>query len=151
MIPNKLKEILNDLNLEELREVTTFIDSLIREKRKKEGHQDKRSRFKTNIAGSCIIEREREFFNQEHKITILDISPQGIKFRASANIIKGDFVQLLFRSPLKGTLKDICAKVIRIKTVKIKDKAFVEVGVQSVDYEEVVTYRRALAKGKGSV
>ncbi len=150
MIPRKIKEILSDLSFSELQEAKKFINTQLKEKGEKDSQRVGGDRFKTNILGSCIIEREREFFNQEHKITILDLSPQGIKFKCSAEIIKGEFLQIFFRSPWKGTIKEIYAKVVRVKLLKTRNKTFVEVGAKSEDYKEIIKYRRALAKGHAS-
>ena len=150
MVPAKLKAILKDLNLEELLGAKEFIDSLLPEKGKANDHRDGGERFNANIAGSCIIEREREFFNQEHKVVISDFSSQGIGFHTTAGIIKGDFLQIYFRSPVKAQLKEIFVEVVRVEETKIDGKAHVDVGARAVDYNDVLNYRRMLAKGKAS-
>lgn len=142
--------ILKDLSFEELQGVRDFIDSLLPGKGRSNDHRDGGERFKVKIVGSCIIEREREFFNEEHKVMISDFSSQGIGFHSTARIIKGDFLQIFFRSPVKAQMKDIYVKVVRLKETKVEGKAYVDVGAQAVDYNEVLNYRRKLAKGKAS-
>ncbi|MBI5184348.1 MAG: hypothetical protein HZA01_01305 [Nitrospinae bacterium] len=150
MVNEKLIRILNDLTFEELQEARNFIEELLRHTGEKYDHRAGGDRFKTRIAGVCIIEREREFFNQEHKIEIIDISPTGLRFQSSANIIHGDILQIFFRSPL-GKMKEIYAEAVRTEQFDQKGKAVMEIGARSVDYKDVIDYRRALVKGKRPV
>jgi hypothetical protein len=146
MINEKLVRILNNLTFEELQEVRDLIVELLRQTGEKYDHRAGGDRFKTHIAGVCIIEREREFFHQEHKIDIIDISPTGLRFHSSSNIIHDDILQIFFRSPL-GKMKEIYAEVVRTEQIDLKGKKMMEIGVKSVDYKDVIDYRRALAKG----
>jgi len=149
MIDKKIAKILNNLTFEGLQEVREFIDSLLRKTGEKYDHRSQGERFKTQITGSCVIEREREFFNQEHKIVIVDLSSTGLKFLSAANIIHGDFMQIFFLSPL-GKMKDIHVKVMRIREIEVDRQPMIEAGAKSVTYEELINFRRALAKGMAS-
>ncbi len=149
MIDPILKKILSKLSHEELLDVQDYITSFLKEQRNGDDHRGG-DRIKAPIVGSCMIIREREFFHKEYKIYISDISSQGVKFRSTATIIKGDFLQIFFRSPLKGNMKDSYVEVLRARQVEVKGKKFVEVGAKSVDYQEVQEYFKALAKGIAS-
>lgn len=150
MIENKLIVYLSKLSFDDLQEAKKLIEFMLKEKGKKDDNRSSGDRFKAKISGGCIIEREREFYNKEHDINIIDISYNGIKFSSSADIIKGDLLNVFFRLPFKGNMKDIYVRVMRVKKVVISGKNFFEIGAKSINYKEVLAYRRSLAKGTAS-
>lgn len=103
-------------------------------------------RVKTKTQATCIIEREKEFFVKEHKITIQEMSVNGMIFRTSAAIYENDIIDIKFRSPSTGEVKYIYCQVLRIKEIKEKTGVELEVAAKAVDDQAVKAYKDMLNK-----
>ncbi len=103
-------------------------------------------RAKVNIPGTCFIEREKEFFDKEHKILIKEMSVNGMLFETSTLIYTNDLLGITFRSPSTGINKFIDCLVVRVDEVHEKPELEFIVAVKAVDKKTVQSYKEMLSK-----
>ena len=149
-----LQQMLSSLENYSLGELNNFkdrLDLLIKKKVYAEKNTlDKRisHRARVKIAGTAEIEREREFFDQTHKINILEMSINGLVLTIAATVIKDDILTTTFRLPSNGEKKNITCQAIRIKEIISNGITVCEVAARAVDKNEVKAYRDML-KNRG--
>lgn len=139
---------LEDLSVDELQNLKGQIDRIL--KKKFENQLGKRSapRVEIKIPAHAEIEREREFFNKTHKITILNMSTQGLFFSTTAPVIIDDILEVSFRIPSTGERKIIDCKVLRVSEQTNDQGTVYQAGAVSVTKETVRNYRDTL-KNRG--
>ena len=141
---------LKNFSLDELYQLKNHLDHLIQTKKDSKRTLDKRTsdRAHVKIAGTVEVEREKEFFDQTHKINIHEMSTNGLILTISAAVIENDILAVTFRLPSNGEKKTIDCQVLRVKEIPSKKGIVYEVAVQAVDKNAVKAYRNML-KNRG--
>ena len=138
--------LLESHSTEELIKIRKDLDQLIKKKfnndlGKRQGH-----RAKVKITGNVEIEREREFFYKLHKITIQEMSVNGLVFSIKGTVINGDLLKVSFRVPSTGEKKIIDCQAVRIVETKPGTIPQFEVAAVAVTLDEVKNYKYMLSK-----
>ena len=148
------QEMLSSLETFSLKDLHHFkdrLDLLIQKKNYTEKKVlDKRAshRARVKISGTAEIEREREFFDQTHKINIQEMSTNGLVLTIPATVIQGDILIASFRLPSNGERKVVDCQVMRVKEIVSNGNTAYEVAARAVDKNEVKAYRNML-KNRG--
>jgi hypothetical protein len=146
------QEMLSSLETFSLKDLYHFkdrLDLLIQKKSYAEKNiLDKRAshRARVKISGTAEIEREREFFDQTHKINIQEMSTNGLVLTIPATIIQNDVLITTFRLPSNGERKIVNCKVMRVKKKISNGNDVYEVAARAVDRSEIKAYREMLKK-----
>ena len=146
------QEILSSLETCSLRDLHHFkdrLDLLIQKKNYAEKNiLDKRlsHRARVKISGTAEIEREREFFDQTHKINIQEMSTNGLVLTIPATVIQDDILIATFRLPSNGERKIVNCKAMRVKEILSNGNSVYEVAARAVDKSEIKAYREMLKK-----
>ena len=146
------QEILSSLETCSLRDLHHFkdrLDLLIQKKNYAEKNiLDKRlsHRARVKIPGTAEIEREREFFDQTHKINIQEMSTNGLVLTIPATVIQDDILITTFRLPSNGEKKIVNCKAMRVKEILSNGNSVYEVAARAVDKSEIKAYREMLKK-----
>ena len=146
------QEILSSLETCSLRDLHHFkdrLDLLIQKKNYAEKNiLDKRlsHRARVKIPGTAEIEREREFFDQTHKINIQEMSTNGLVLTIPATVIQDDILIATFRLPANGEKKIVNCKAMRVKEILSNGNSVYEVAARAVDKNEIKAYREMLKK-----
>ena len=146
------QEILSSLETCSLRDLHHFkdrLDLLIQKKNYAEKNiLDKRlsHRARVKIPGTAEIEREREFFDQTHKINIQEMSKNGLVLTIPATVIQDDILIATFRLPSNGERKIVNCKAMRVKEILSNGNSVYEVAARAVDKSEIKAYREMLKK-----
>ena len=142
---------LGKLSLEDLFHLQEKLDPLIRQKQNhlenelgKRGHK----RAQVKITGTAEIEREAEFFYQTHKVTIQEMSVNGLMFTLPVTVIQDDILTISFRNPSSGEKKNIYCQAVRIREIQTPSGVRFEVAARAVDRNTVIAYREML-KNRG--
>ena len=142
---------LETFSLKDLHHFKDHLDLLIQKKNYEEKNiLDKRSshRARVKISGTAEIEREREFFDQTHKINIQEMSTNGLVLTIPATVIQGDILIASFRLPSNGERKVVDCQAMRVKKIVSNGNTTYEVAARAVDKNEVKAYRNML-KNRG--
>ncbi len=145
-------EMLSSLETFSLKDLYHFkdrLDLLIQKKSYAEKNiLDKRAshRARVKISGTAEIEREREFFDQTHKINIQEMSTNGLVLTIPATVIQDDILITTFRLPSNGERKIVNCKAMRVKEILSNGNGVCEVAAQAVDRSEIKAYREMLKK-----
>ena len=148
------QEMLSSLETFSLKDLHHFkdrLDLLIQKKSYTEKNiLDKRvsHRACVKISGTAEIEREREFFDQAHKINIHEMSTNGLVLTIPAAVIQGDILIASFRLPSNGERKVVDCQAMRVKEIVSNGNTAYEVAARAVDKNEVKAYRKML-KNRG--
>jgi len=140
---------LETFSLKDLHHFKDRLDLLIQKKNYAEKNiLDKRAshRARVKISGTAEIEREREFFDQTHKINIQEMSTNGLVLTIPATIIQNDVLITTFRLPSNGERKIVNCKVMRVKKKISNGNDVYEVAARAVDRSEIKAYREMLKK-----
>jgi hypothetical protein len=143
----KIMAYMESLPTEDLLNIRKNLDELIRSKFDADLGKRKGKRAKVKISGDLEIEREKEFFYKLYKITIQEMSINGLVFSVKATIIDGDILQVSFRVPTTGEKKIIDCQAVRVKEMKPGiipeyEVAAIAVGKGAVkDYKEMIRNR----------
>ena len=140
---------LENFSLDELHHFKDCLDLLIKKKIYTEkATLDKRisHRARVKIPGTAEIEREREFFDQTHKINIQEMSTNGLVLTIPATVIQDDILIATFRLPSNGERKIVNCKAMRVKEISSSDNGLYEVAARAVDKKEIKAYREMLKK-----
>jgi hypothetical protein len=146
------QEMLSSLETCSLRNLHHFkdrLDLLIQKKNYAEKNiLDKRlsHRARVKIPGTAEIEREREFFDQTHKINIQEMSTNGLVLTIPATVIQDDILIATFRLPSNGERKIVNCKAMRVKEILSNGNSVYEVAARAVDKSEIKAYREMLKK-----
>ena len=146
------QEMLSSLATFSLKDLHRFkdrLDLLIQKKSYAEKNiLDKRvsHRARVKISGTAEIEREREFFDQTHKINIHEMSTNGLILTISATVIQDDILITTFRLPSNGERKIVTCKAMRVKEILSNGNGVYEVAARAVDRSEIRAYREMLKK-----
>ena len=146
------QEMLSSLETFSLKDLHHFKDRLdILIKRKTYAEKtalDKRGshRAHVKIMGTAEIEREREFFDQTHKINIQEMSTNGLVLTIPATVIQDDILITTFRLPSNGERKIVNCKAMRVKEILSNGNSVYEVAARAVDKSEIKAYREMLKK-----
>jgi len=146
------QEMLSSLETCSLRDLHHFkdrLDLLIQKKNYAEKNiLDKRlsHRARVKIPGTAEIEREREFFDQTHKINIQEMSTNGLVLTIPATVIQDDILIATFRLPANGERKIVNCKAMRVKEILSNGNSVYEVAARAVDKSEIKAYREMLKK-----
>lgn len=140
----KIANLFDRLTREELLQLKEILEQKIKNKFKKDLGGRISKRVPVKISATMIIEREKEFFIQEHKITIVDMSTHGLAFHTTSTVYKNDLLYIAFRSPSSWITKEIDCVTVRIK--KLENKNEFKVSAKSVDKTEVKVYRDMLRR-----
>ena len=137
---------LEGLSTDELIKIRKDLDQLIKKKYdndlgKRQGH-----RAKVKIAGNVEIEREKEFFYKLHKISITEMSVNGMVFSIKGTVIDGDLLKVSFRVPSTGEKKIIDCQAVRVTETKPGTIPEFEVAAMAVTQDEVKNYKDMLRK-----
>lgn len=144
----QILSFLDTLPVEELLKFRVVLNKLIESKQQKKTGKRKNQRAKVKIFATANIEREAEFFHKAHKITIHDVSTNGLLFTTAAPIINNDILSVTFRSPNNGEQKSINCQAVRVKETNQKSYWEYSVGAKAVDQKTVRAYREML-KNRG--
>lgn len=145
------RQILSFLDILPVKELLKFrevLDKIIEKKLNLALGRRKSRRARVKISATANIERESEFFHKAHKITILDLSTNGLSFSTTAPVINNDILSVTFRSPNKGEQKSINCQALRVKETNQHSYWEYKVGAKAVDQKTVLAYREML-KGRG--
>ena len=145
----KMLSSLETFSLKDLHHFKDRLDLLIQKKNYAEKNiLDKRlsHRARVKIPGTAEIEREREFFDQTHKINIQEMSANGLVLTIPATIIQDDILITTFRLPSNGEKKIVNCKAMRVKEILSNCNSVYEVAARAVDKSEIKAYREMLKK-----
>ena len=148
----KILDSLENYSLEDLHQLKNRLDLLIQKKKYAlESKLDKRTGHRANvkITGTVEIEREKEFFDQTHKVHIHEMSTNGLTLTIPATVIENDILSVTFRLPSNGDKKVIDCQAIRVKEISTNNVIVYEVAAQAVDKSAVKAYRNML-KNRGN-
>ena len=140
---------LETCSLRDLHHFKDRLDLLIQKKNYDEKNiLDKRvsHRARVKISGTAEIEREREFFDQTHKINIQEMSTNGLVLTIPAAVIQDDILIATFRLPSNGERKIVNCKAMRVKEILSNSNSVYEVAARAVDKNEIKAYREMLKK-----
>ncbi len=140
---------LETFSLKDLHHFKDRLDLLIQKKNYAEKNiLDKRAshRARVKISGTAEIEREREFFDQTHKINIQEMSVNGLTLTIPATVIQDDILITTFRLPSNGERKIVNCKAMRVKEVLSNGNSVYEVAARAIDRSEIKAYREMLKK-----
>ena len=146
------QEMLSSLETCSLKDLHHFkdrLDLLIQKKNYAEKNiLDKRlsHRARVKIPGTAEIEREREFFDQTHKINIQEMSTNGLVLTIPATVIQDDILIATFRLPSNGERKIVNCRAMRVKEILSNGNSVYEVAARAVDKSEIKAYREMLKK-----
>ncbi len=144
----QILSFLDTLPAKELLKFREVLNKLIEGKLQKEQGRRKHQRASVKIFATANIEREAEFFQKAHKITILDVSTNGLSFSTAAPVINNDILSVTFRSPNNGEQKNINCQAVRVKETNQHAYWEYQVGAKAVDQQTVHAYREML-KNRG--
>lgn len=145
-------DAIKKLGKKELQELQHIISLFITEKAQQgdsEKKKRKSKRFQITIPATCDIEREKEFFDKAHKITILEMSNSGLVFTIPTIVLQHDLLTVYFRSFSDGVEKKITCVVVRATEEKAKMGTQYRVAVKAVGKDEVYKYKIWLRKRSG--
>ena len=145
----KMLSSLETFSLGDLHHFKDRLDILIKRKTYAEKTAlDKRvsHRACVKIMGTAEIEREREFFDQTHKINIHEMSTNGLVLTIPATVIQDDILITTFRLPSNGERKIVNCKAMRVKEILSNGNGVYEVAARAVDRSEIKAYREMLKK-----
>ena len=140
---------LKNFSLKDLHRFKDGLDLLIQKKNYTEKNiLDKRvsHRARVKISGTAEIEREREFFDQTHKINIQEMSTNGLVLTIPATVIQDDILIATFRLPSNGERKIVNCRAMRVKEILSNGNSVYEVAARAVDKNEIKAYREMLKK-----
>lgn len=144
----QILSFLETLPVKELLKFREVLNKLIEKKLPNNNGKRKSQRAGVEISATANIEREMEFFNKTHKITIHDISTEGLSFTTEAPIINNDILSVTFRAPNNGEQKSINCQAVRVKETNQQSYWEYKVGAKAVDQKTVRAYREML-KNRG--
>ena len=147
----KVLSSLENYSLDDLYQLKNRLDLLIQKKEHaQKASLDKRigHRAHVKIAGTVEIEREKEFFDQTHKISNHEMSTNGQVLTIPATVIQDDILVVTFRSPSSGERKIIDCQAMRIKEISSNGSTIYEVAARAVGKNAVKAYRNML-KNRG--
>jgi hypothetical protein len=144
----QILSFLDTLPVGELLKFRVVLNKLIETKRSANTGKRKSPRARVKIPATANIEREMEFFHKAHKITIHDISTNGLLFTTEAPVINNDILSVTFRSPNNGEQKSINCQAVRVKETHQNAYWKYKVGAKAVDQKTVRAYREML-KNRG--
>lgn len=136
-------------SLDDLHQIKDHLDMLIKKKNYEyKVTTDKRSgqRAHVKIPGKVEIEREKEFFDQTYKVTIREMSINGMILTVPATVIVNDILAVTFRLPSNGERKVVDCQVMRVKNISSKNDTIFEVAAKFVGKKVVKDYRHMLKK-----
>jgi hypothetical protein len=143
---SKILEDLKKLDKNQLLQLRNDLDQLIKEKDEGELEKRNNNRVSLNIAATCEVEREKQFFELQHKIRILDLSSKGLRFKSDDPLLEDDLLAVFFRSPSNGVEKKIDCKIIRVTEIDENRTKKYEIAARGVTKEEVRRYKEWLSK-----
>jgi hypothetical protein len=143
---DKIMASLESLPTEELLNIRKNLDELIKSKYDDDLGKRKGRRAQVKIAGNVEIEREKEFFYKFHKITIREMSVNGLVFSINGTVIDGDILRVSFRVPTTGEKKNIDCQAVRVKETRPGTTPEYEVAAMAVSKEAVKNYIDMLRK-----
>lgn len=144
----QILSFLDTLPVKELLKFREVLDKIIENKLKEKLGRRKSPRARVKISATANIEREAEFFHKSHKITILDLSTNGLLFTTTAPVINNDILSVTFRSPNNGEQKNVNCQAVRVKETNQHSYWEYKVGAKAVDQQTVRAYREML-KNRG--
>ena len=147
----KMLSSLETFSLGDLHHFKDRLDILIKRKTYAEKTAlDKRASHRAcvKIMGTAEIEREREFFDQTHKINIHEMSTNGLVLTISATVIQDDILVATFRLPSNGERKVSYCRAMRVREIISNGNTIYEVAARAVDKNEIRAYRIML-KNRG--
>jgi hypothetical protein len=144
----QILSFLETLPATELLKFRGVLNKLIEKKLPDKNGKRKSQRALVKISATANIEREMEFFNKTHKITIHDISTEGLSFTTEAPVINNDILSVTFRSPNNGEQKSVNCQAVRVKETHQNSYWEYKVGAKAVDQKTVRAYKEML-KNRG--
>lgn len=141
----KIVSFLKALPIRELLQFRRVLNLIIQNKLKTELGRRRGKRARVRIPAIANIERETEFFNKVHKITIHDLSTNGLLFTTEAPVINNDILAVTFRSPNNGAQRSVNCQAVRVKETN-QHSWECKVGAKAVDGQAVRVYREMLKK-----
>lgn len=144
----QILSFLETLTVKDLLNFRKVLNQIIEKKLKTELGKRNSQRARVKIPATANIEREAEFFHKEHKITIHDLSTNGLLFTTEAPVINNDILAVTFRSPSSGEQRSINCQAVRVKESHRRSHWEYEVGAKAVDKKAVRAYREML-KNRG--
>jgi len=144
----QILSFLDTLSVKELLRFRGVLNKLIESKLQKESERRKSQRARVKISATANIERETEFFHKAHKLTIHNVSTNGLLFTTEAPVINNDILRVTFRSPNNGQQKNINCQAVRVKETNQHSYWEYKVGAKAVDQKTVRAYREML-KNRG--
>ena len=144
----KIIAFLKALPVKELLQFRRVLNQIIQNKLATELGRRQSKRAKVKIPATANIEREAEFFNKVHKITIHDLSTNGLLFTTEAPVINNDILAVTFRSPNNGEQRSVNCQAVRVKESNQNSYWEYKVGAKAVDRQAVRAYREML-KNRG--
>jgi len=142
----KILASLEGLPIEDLKKVKEHLARLIHRENQKTFGKREGKRARTKLSGSLEIEREKEFFDQTHKIQILEMSTNGLLFRGPAIVIQDDILEISFRHPSSGKKKVIDCQAVRVQEIRQDSRYIYEVAAKAVTKDEVRAFRDMMRK-----
>ena len=145
----KMLSSLETFSLGDLHHFKDRLELLIQKKsytEKKTLNKRASHRARVKIPGTAEIEREREFFDQTHKINIQEMSTNGLVLTIPAAVIQDDILIATFRLPSNGERKIVNCKAMRVKEILSNGNSVYEVAARAVDKSEIKAYREMLKK-----
>ncbi|PIR00558.1 MAG: hypothetical protein COV66_05820 [Nitrospinae bacterium CG11_big_fil_rev_8_21_14_0_20_45_15] len=144
-----LQEILSsieNLPMEDLLRIKNHLNQLIAKEDQKSLGKRKFKRAKTRLSGLLEIEREKEFYDQTHKVDIIEMSINSLVLSSNVTIIEGDLLQVLFRHPTTGERKVLNCQAVRVEESGEVSAIVYQTVAKIVGKEAIQKYREMLKK-----
>lgn len=142
----KILDVVKNFKMQELVELREVVDQLIKKTFESDLGKRGGKRVPVNIPAICEIERERQFFEREIRIIILEMSGTGLTFKTKETFLVDDLVSVCFRSPSSGIKKMIDCKILRVADAKNENSSEFHIAAKAVTKKEVHKYKEWLSK-----
>jgi hypothetical protein len=142
----KILEDLKKLDKNQLLQLRDDLNKIIKEKFEGELGKRKNKRIPLNLSATCEVEREKQFFELQRKIEILDLSANGLRFKSKDPLLEDDLLSVFFRSPSNGVEKKIDCKVVRVTEIEENKAKAYQIAARGANKLEVQKYKEWLSK-----
>jgi len=142
----RILDAVGKLDADELIKLRDVVDRLIKKSFGDNLGKRGGKRVAIRIAATCQIEREKQFFDREIKVTIIEMSGNGLLFKTGETLLVDDLVEIYFRSPSNGVKKKIDCKILRVAEVSDAGAGEYHIAAKAVTKEEVRQYKEWLSK-----
>lgn len=142
----RILDAVEKLSTDELVKLQGIVDRLIKKGFESDLGKRGGKRVPITIPATCVIEREKQFFDRQIKVTIVEMSGAGLTFATSEEFLVEDLVEVYFRSPSSGVKKQIDCQILRVTEGKNQQTTEYRVAAKAITPQEVRKYKDWLGK-----